>query len=171
MEEDTRLTVLLRDHGKLSVVSRGSMRPGSKLKAVQEPFSEADFQIYVPAHGTHGRLTGGKLIDSHQPLRQRYDCFETACKCCEVVEMLLPFRAPSPEVFDILRQILGSLQMTVDPRQEWVRFVVRMLECLGHGDLSSKVESASMDQSLAVVDEELKQILPWRLKSELSPIS
>jgi DNA repair protein RecO len=173
LDSDFKLTILLRDFGKVAAISKGGQRLLSKLKAVQEPFSEGDFQLFVPPHGTNGRLTGGRLINSHQNLRQNYEAFNAACRCCEVVEMLLPFRAPSPDVYDILRESLQSLQSSGSPKpsplHDWVLFIVQILKVLGHGDVSEQASrylaDAPLERCVTFVEAELERILPWRLKS------
>ena len=192
-EDDMRLTVFFREFGKVLATSRGSQKPKSVLKAVQEPFTEADFHVFAPEHGVNGRMAGGKLIDSHQGIRTRFDAFETASRACETVDVLVPFRAPSPEVYDILRSALRSLSAGSSPVVEWVLFVTRLLVTLGHGDVSERltallepsereaaeaaivstgmspaltVQPATLERCLNLVNAELEQILPWRLKSE-----
>lgn len=172
LEQDLRLTILMRDAGKVKAISKGGQRLSSKLKAIQEPFTEADFQLYLPPHGGYGRLAGGRLVHSHQNLRAHLEAFQLACRCCEVVEALLPARAPSPDVYDILRQSLQVLQTPEphgSPLHEWVLFVVRLLKTLGHGDVSAETGRLSTEGSLthcvAFLESELERILPWRLKS------
>jgi hypothetical protein len=192
-EEDLRLTVLLRESGKLLAVAKGGLRPQNKLRALQEPFTEADFHLFVPSdHGVNARLAGGKLVDSHQGLRTRYDAFETASRTIETVEALLPFRAPAPDVYDILRSALRALSAGQPAAEEWVLFVARLLRCLGHGDVTDRlvallepseretaeaaletseesalhVRPASLERCQHLVDAELELILPWRLKSD-----
>ncbi len=173
MDNDFKLTILLRETGKVLAVSRGGQKMASKLKAIQEPFIEADFQVFAPPHGVNGRLAGGRLINSHMDLRSNIDAFNIACRCCETVEMLLPYRAPSPDVYDILRASLQSLQTTdestLSPLRQWVLFVVRLLQALGHGDVTEMarrlLSEAPLEKCVAYVDAELEQILPYRLKS------
>ena len=173
LDDDFKLTVLLRDAGKVMAVSKGGQRMASKLKSVQEPFVEAEFQVFAPPHGVNGRLAGGRLLDSHRALRSNIDAFNIACRCCEVVEMLLPYRAPSPDVYDILRASLQSLQSmdgpALSPLHQWVLFVVQILHVLGHGDVSETarrlLSEAPLERCVAHVDAELERILPYRLKS------
>lgn len=176
LEDDVRMTVLLRHHGKIMITSRGGQRLASRMRAVQEPFSEAELQIYAPEHGNNGRLAGGKLLDSHPRLRSRMDAFQTASRAAETVDMLLPYRAPSPDVYDILRHTFRTLQDAESPAVEWVMFVVRLLKTLGHGDISDKAaallaeaesEPESRERCLAFADGELERVLPWKLKSEI----
>ena len=181
LDEDVKLTLLLRDHGKIIAVSKGGLRLGSKLKALHEPFTEADFQIYLPSQGVNGRVTGGKLVDSFHGLRADLGAFQFAAASSETVEALLPFRAPATDVFDILRDTFRGLQSNPIPELEWVFFVVRLLKCLGHGDLSARVKEtlsagaaggaeaepavSSVKRCRRLVDDELGLILPWRLRS------
>ncbi len=139
LEADTRLTLFLKDQGKVIATLKGGQKMGSKLRAVAEPFTEADFHLFLPPHGTFARLIGGRLIDSHQHLRASYPAFETASRCCEVVDALLPYRAPSADVYDILRISLQNLQNTTEPRIEWMVFLLNMLKKLGHGDHSMNI--------------------------------
>lgn len=170
LENDTRLTVLLREHGKFSLISKGTALLKSKLKALQEPFSEIDIQVFVPLQGTHGRLVAGKLLHSFDRIRSSFEAFLVASTCCEVVEMLVPFRAPSPEVFDILQDAFSHLEMSQDIREDWVRFCQALLKSLGHGDISEKLENMSSSQRFDVALGELEQILPWRLKSDIASL-
>ena len=192
-EEDIRLTVFLREAGKVIVLSKGGQRPQFKLRALQEPFTEADFHLFVPPdNGVNGRLAGGKLLDSHAALRRNYDAFQTAARMMETVDVLVPFRAPAADVYDILRAALRALSAGLPPSEEWVLFVARLLRCLGHGDVTERllallepsereavgavldsptetalpVRPASLERCQNLVDAELERILPWRLKSD-----
>lgn len=170
LENDYRLTVFLREHGKFSLVSKGTALLKSKLKALQQPFSELDIQVYVPPQGTNGRLVSGKLIRSFERLRDSYEGFLVASACCEVVDMLIPFRAPSPEVFDILRDAFSHLESSQDIREDWIRFCQALLKSLGHGDISEKLSDGSSARRFDVALGELEQILPWRLKSDMASL-
>jgi DNA repair protein RecO len=139
MEEDVRLIILMRDFGKFSVVSRGGMKFGAKLKAIQEPFTEADFHLSATAHGVHARLLSGRLIQSFPGLPKSLDAFSTAARCVDVVDASLPHRAPSPDVFDILRLSLLDLSKGESPESVWLDFCLLMLRCLGYGDLLTEL--------------------------------
>lgn len=167
MENDMRLTLFLRDVGKVFVVAKGGQKSSSKLKAFYDLFTEAEFQIYIAPHGLHGRLTGGKLQDSHTGLRQSVEAFQMACQCCEVVDALVPFRAPSPVLFQVLSETLDNLSHGHDEDVVWVTFLTQMLKCLGHGDFSSEIRDQSLPAARELVEGHLSQILPWKLKSDL----
>lgn len=192
-EDDFRLTVFIREVGKTLVLSKGGQRPKYKLRSLQEPFTEADFHLFFPPdNGINGRLAGGKLINSHQGLRSNYEAFQTASRMVETVDVLVPFRAPAPDVYDILRTSLKALSAGLPAPEEWVLFVAHLLQCLGHGDVTDRlltllepsereaagaalesptetslhVRPASLERCQTLVDAELEHILPWRLKSD-----
>lgn len=197
LEKDVRLTLFLRDIGKVFVVARGAQGMNFRLKSLLELFSETDFQIYLPRHGLYGRVIGGKLLDCHQNLRLNVAAFGVACKSCEVIDFLLPFRAPSSDVYDVLQRCLHGLQAKGDPRIEWLLFVMRLLKVLGHGDISGDIMrllppheedilrpllsgekqkndpahplvlSPSFRRAMGVAHAHLERILPWRLKSDV----
>ena len=192
-EDDFRLTVFLRDVGKILVLAKGVHGPKSKLRSLLEPFTEADYNLFVPPdNGVSARLAGGKLLDSHQGLRRNYEAYHSAARMVETVDVLVPYRAPAPDVYDILRASLQALSVGRSAPEEWVLFVAHLLPCLGHGDVTERllaliepfereaagaalgsptetdfrVRPASLDRCQTLVDAELERILPWRLKSD-----
>ena len=72
LEFDVKLLVLMREYGKVAVVSRGGQKLNSKLKALHEPFTSADFQLYATHDGHNGRLGGGRLLNSNIGLRAQH---------------------------------------------------------------------------------------------------
>lgn len=185
-EQDLRLVVLLREHGKFLILSRGGLKFSTKLKALQEPFTEADFHLSGTAHGLNARLIGGKLIRSSHPLSGNLEAFTMASRCTEVVDSALPYRAPSPEVFDILRGTFQTLSLGENPDHIWLDFCLNILRCLGYGDVSSdlmrllpaseravdsarphwsSLSPASLRRCQSFLEPRLEQILPRPLKS------
>jgi DNA repair protein RecO len=171
LEYDVKLLVLLREGGKVAVISRGGQRLTSKLKVLHEPFTEAEFQLYATHDGHNGRLAGGRLLNSNAGLRANSDAFMLACRCVEVVDMLLPYRAPSSDVYDILRRSLSEMAGGSDSSIAWVSFAAQLLKTLGHGDVLERIgrfpTGSSVEESKALVERELSFILPRRPKSEL----
>ena len=159
---------------KILVVGRGSQKMNSKLKSLQQPLTEADFQVFLPTHGIHARLIGGQLVSSHPLLRKNVKAFGYACKCSEMVDVLVPFRVGTPEVYDILQHAFRSLCLNPIPELEWIQFVVRLLKALGDGDIKRDIQvlmpspsALNINRALALVDSHLERVLPWRLKSEV----
>src|SRR4051812_46529736 len=96
LEHDVRLSIFLKDFGKVLVLLKGALKMGAKLKSFQEPFTAANFQLSIPPHGSYARLIGAEYVSSNQHLSRHMSSFEIANKCCEMVDVMIPFRAPSP---------------------------------------------------------------------------
>lgn len=175
LDVDTRLTLFLREEGKVLINVKGGQRMTSKLKALQEPFTKSDLQVFLPPHGTTGRLIQGKLIDSHEKLRYRYDTFQIASRCCEVIDALFPYRAASHDNYDLLDKTLGRLCVSAQPRFEWAQFIATLLNNLGHGDHSQEIlewaafplSENDLDKCVALADAQLGMVLPHSLKTEV----
>ncbi len=196
LEDDVRLSLFLRSTGKITVVVRGGRKNQSKLKSLVEPFTEADLQIFLPPHGVHGRLIGGVLLDSHVGLRGRVETFAYASKCAEVVDVLVPHRMPSSDLYDILRWSFHSLKSSAVPELIWMVFVVKLLKSLGYGDISNEILDVNHESDhatlvrylqdelsilescvpisekgrgrcIAVANSYLERLLPYPLKSEV----
>lgn len=189
LDADHRLTILHQTEGKMIITAKGGQRMNAKLKSIQQPFCISDLHIYIPAHGVYGRLVGGRLLSSHHRIQDSYDRFSVASQCCEVIDLLFPFRAPSPTGFEVLRKTLNNLEFSDDPRLVWLLFNIDLLKALGHGDyvpeiikfldpheqedivlwsktghLPSLCESAR-DESLRTIEDQLEQLLPRPLKT------
>jgi len=195
MEHDLRLKLFSKLEGKLITTVKGGQRPTSKLRVLHEPFTWGDYQIYLPPHKVYARLIGGKLIASNQFLRQNYQIFHLASQCCEIIDLLFPYRAPSADVFDILAYTLQNLQTSEFPRVEWILFQVRLLKALGHGDhfpeilkflhpkeriqldlwqknsgsIAGKnlISDQSVGRCTSFLQRELQDLLPRKLKSDV----
>lgn len=174
LEDDVKMLVLLREHGKVALMSRGGQRVKSKLKSLHEPFAEADLQLYATHDGHNGRLVGGRLLNSNIGIRHNPSAFLLGCRCLEVIDLLLPYRAPSPDVYDILRHSLSEMASESNVVLVWVSFVARLLKTLGHGDVSDQINQfpagSPVEESKALVERELSLILPRRPKSELEVV-
>ncbi len=193
MEQDVRLTVFLREVGKIVVLAKGGLKSANRLKALQDPLTEAEYHILLAPQGIHGRLIGGKLIASPHLFSKNWDNFSLASKCCEVVDCLLPFRAPSPDVYDILHATLQRVATESLSAQHWIQFNLRLLNALGYGELTEDVlrllqpdefnrfrdgaadeefdstwqtvSASSLNRCQAFLEARLSALLPWPLKS------
>ncbi|MCB4756698.1 MAG: DNA repair protein RecO [Elusimicrobia bacterium] len=195
LEQDSRIVLFLKDFGKVMTSVKGAQRMTSKLRPLQEPFIEADYQLFLPDHRPHARLISGRLINSHHNIRHNTAAFETASKCCETIDILFPFRAPSPPVYDLLRKTLQSLQATPEASVEWTCFLWHFLKVMGHGDylptllhLSNKTKETNgreaphhlyidemgisislsrenLNRCVAFFEDRLEWIMPRKLKS------
>jgi len=138
-ERDLKLHVFLRQEGKVIATVKAGQNTQSKLKSLQEPFILADYQVYLPKHAVFARILNGKLIQSHHKIRQNLAAFLVASQLCEMIELLFPFRAPAPDIFDILQLSFQALHNSASPKTTWLWFTINLLKSLGHGDKTAEL--------------------------------
>lgn len=122
------LDILSREHGKLSLVARGSRGPKSRLRGVLRPFmplamswvQRSDLGTLTGAeiHGAPMRLTGDALLSGYY-----------------VNELLLHFlhrHDPQPEIFDIYVRAIEALGATEDVAPCLRQFEIELLGALGY---------------------------------------
>lgn len=107
-DHDALVTVLARDHGKLSAVARSVRRSQSKLAGQMRPLTCSMATFY------HGRSTLDTVTeaDLHQGFPKIADTLERlgwGMVLADVVDQLLPERESSPESFGVLLAALGAL--------------------------------------------------------------
>lgn len=123
------LDVLSRDHGRVSVVARGSRAAKSRLKGVLRPFLPLTLSWY--SRGDLGTLTGAEL--GGPPLALTGDPLLAAYYMNELIINLVHRHDPQPEIFalyaDALRRLAGAARVAAELRE----FELDMLSLLGYG--------------------------------------
>lgn len=123
------LDVLTRDHGRLSIVARGSRGAKSRLRGLLRPFLPLSLSWY--SRSDMGTLTGAELNGA--PISLGGEALMAAYYLNELIINLLHRHDPQPEMFSLygntLRQLLGSEQVVAGLRE----FELDLLSLLGYG--------------------------------------
>ena len=123
------LDVFTRDHGRLSLVARGSRGAKSRLRGVLRPFMPLSLSWY--SRGDMGTLTGAELDGA--PMSLGGEALMAAYYLNELIMNLLHRHDPQPEMFslygDTLRRLLASEQVVEGLRE----FELDLLSLLGYG--------------------------------------
>ena len=123
------LDVISRDHGKLSVVARGSRGPRSRLKGILRPFMPLSMSWVIKSD--LGTLTGAEVLGA--PLRLSGDALLSGYYVNELILHFLHRHDPQPEVFDAYSQTIQALASTdVDIAPCLRRFEVELLRQIGY---------------------------------------
>ncbi len=135
------LDVLSRDHGRLSLVARGSRSASSKLKGVLRPFLPLQLSWFI--RSDLGTLTGAELNGT--PISLVGDALLSAYYVNELLLNLLHRHDPQPDVFDAYQKTIVSLNSQADVASVLRRFEMEMLRLLGYAinldhDTESEVE-------------------------------
>lgn len=107
------LRLLTRDHGVVSAMARGALRPRSRFGGVLEPFTQGVATVYIKANRDLHTLSGFELQRSRQRLGADLARFAGASLLAELV-LQAPSESADPRLFEMVARWLSALE-TVDP--------------------------------------------------------
>ena len=106
-ESDRILTLLTREHGRLSAFARGARKSRRRFAGVLEPFSLMEASVRA-ASGSLLTLEDARLIDGFDGLRRDLDAMARASYACELARELAREKADAAGVFDLLLAFLSG---------------------------------------------------------------
>ena len=122
------LDVLSRDHGRLSLVARGSRGARSRLKGILRPFMP--LQLSWVIRGDMGTLTGAEV--DGPPIALTGDALMSGYYVNELMLNLLHRHDPQPEIYAAYRDAVAELNRAGDVAATLRRFEMTLLELLGY---------------------------------------
>lgn len=122
------LDILSREHGKLSLVARGSRGPKSRLRGVLRPFMP--LAMSWVQRSDLGTLTGAELHGA--PLRLVGDALLSGYYVNELLLHFLHRHDPQPEIFDIYVRAIEALGAADDIAPCLRQFEIELLGALGY---------------------------------------
>lgn len=102
------LRLLTRDHGPVSALARGALRPRSRMSGVLEPFVEGVVTLYLRSNRDLHTLSGFDLVRSRQALGFDMARFAGASVLAELVLRLAPSERDDL-LYETLREGLDAL--------------------------------------------------------------
>ncbi|MGH7475030.1 MAG: DNA repair protein RecO [Longimicrobiales bacterium] len=127
------LRLLTREHGLVSVIARGALRPKSRYGGQLEAFSEGVAVFYTKPTRELQTLSGFDLINSGQALGRDLIRFGGAALLAELV-VLTGSEEPEPAIFGHVRSALRNLARAAQPELEPMVLteVWRLIALLGY---------------------------------------
>lgn len=122
------LDVLSRDHGRLSLVARGSRTAGSKLKGILRPF--LPLQLSWVIRTELGTLTGAEMNGA--PISLDGDALLSAYYVNELILHLLHRHDPQPEIYAIYEATIDQLNRNHAIAAVLRHFEIEILGLLGY---------------------------------------
>lgn len=122
------LDVISREHGKVTLVARGSRAAKSRLRGLLRPFQALRLSWFV--RSDLGTLTGAE-IDS-APLALGGDALLSAYYVNELVLNFLHRHDPQPEIFDAYSQTITALARSEELAANLRVFEIELLRLLGY---------------------------------------
>lgn len=129
-EKDRILTVLTREHGKLSAVAKGSRRSGSKLAGASEPFT-CSKMLFAKGQNLEV-LTQAEIRESFPRVKQDVARVAHGVYLLELVDHFTDEREPNPELFDTLLSSMYVLESGAEPEIAARHFELQLLSILGY---------------------------------------
>jgi DNA repair protein RecO (recombination protein O) len=123
------LDILSRDHGRLSLVARGSRTPGSRLAGILRPF--LPLAVSWVMRTDLGTLTGADLRG--RPIALSGDALMSGYYINELLLKLLHRHDPQPEIFAAYERTVERLGSGREVPQVLRAFEVELLRLLGYG--------------------------------------
>ena len=104
-ESDLRLTLLCKEHGRLSVCARGARKPKSRFRAASQLFTYGTFRLAEGA-GFYS-LCAAEVIEPFTSLAEDYERLCRGQYVLELCEKTTPYGAPND---DLLQLAIKTLQ-------------------------------------------------------------
>jgi DNA repair protein RecO (recombination protein O) len=129
-EADRILTLFTPNHGKLSVIAKGSRKAKSRSGPHLDVLSRSNIDL------AKGRdldvVTSAQYIDIHERLRTDLDAFCAASYLAELVRHLTQEHQEQPPVYDLLKRSLAVINEGVEPWLVMRYFEFGLLSLLGY---------------------------------------
>jgi DNA repair protein RecO (recombination protein O) len=122
------LDIFSRDHGRLSLVARGSRSAKSRLKGILRPFLPLSMSWVIRTD--LGTLTGAEM--SATPLSLAGDALLSGYYLNELLLNLLHKHDPQPGIFDIYGQAIERLAVGCEVSAALRHFEMELLRMLGY---------------------------------------
>lgn len=124
------VTLLGRDHGKLTVIAKGSRRPKNSYDGPVEIFSFGPVS-FAPGRGeAMGSLAEFQQIPAFRGLRLNFNALSAALLAAELTDKFTEMHDPHPELFDALEQFLADVQQARDLREILTYLILYQLTLL-----------------------------------------
>lgn len=128
-EADRILTILTKDHGKLSVKATGVRKITSRRSSHIELLNHVAMGLYKV--NTFPVLTEAKMIEDFAPIKNDFNKVGLAYHLCELVDGLCPDNQENSRVFFLLRNFLTQLaqgdevleEIEIEPPAEKLHYI------------------------------------------------
>lgn len=130
-EQDLILTMLAQDGQQVRAVAKGARKPGGRLAARVELFSETDFLL---AHGRNlGIVSEASFVNAHEGLRGDLDRVSAASAVCEVARLTCYEDMPDGFLYPLLSRTLTACEQAQDGAHLDLATAAYAMKSLAHG--------------------------------------
>lgn len=137
-EQDLILALLAEDGRELRAVAKGARKPGGRLAARVELFSETDFLI--AAGRSLDVVSEASLLEAHAGLRGEYERVAAASAVAEVARLTCFEDAPDPFLHPICSRALRACEEAPDQPHLDLVVAAYVMKVLAHGGWRPELE-------------------------------
>lgn len=138
-ETDLILTLLAGDGSQVRAVAKGARRPGGRLAARVELFSECD--LLLAAGRTLDVVSEAALVDAHVRLRGELERVGAASAVAEVARLTCYEDAPDPFLAPICSRALAACEQAADRPHLDLAVAAYAWKVLAHGGWRPELET------------------------------
>lgn len=113
-ENDSLLTVLTRDHGKLTLKARGVRSKSSKIRSACQLFTYSEFTIFE--YKGYYTINEAESLEQFSGLRQDLELISLASYFSQLAETLSDEDSPSPQLLQLTLNSLYALASLKKPQ-------------------------------------------------------
>ncbi len=130
-ESDRRVWILTEIGEVIDAIAKGSRKVTSRLAAITEPLSFADFHLAFGKHRHY--ITQGQLLASGRQLRTDYDRLGLALAFAEILLAVLPSGKAHVEAYQLCHLALEALETHERPLIAFLWIQSRLMSLSGFG--------------------------------------
>ncbi len=139
-ESDRLVTLLTREHGKLTAFAAGARKSKRRFAGALEPFMRLNVQI-VETRGSTVRLDSADILAGYYTARQDLALIARALYSVELCRELTREHEPHLELFELLAQYLGRLDAKEAGPTSLLAFE---LSALAHAGLMPRFDACAL---------------------------
>jgi DNA repair protein RecO (recombination protein O) len=145
-ESDRVITLLTRDHGRVSTIARAARKSKRRFAGALEGFALIHAE-YTQGRGALPRLDLARVTRAFPRLLSNLEALDAAGALMRLARDLLPERAPEPDVFDSLLEALELLDAGASPRAVRLCCEARLLAVTGFAPMLQACVSCGREPS------------------------
>lgn len=127
------ITAFTKDHGKISLIAKGALKPKNKFGSSIEPINCSNIDFYVKNSGLH-LLSNAEQEINLRNIKRSYEHTAVAMMIMEAISQTKIDSDHSPELFSITLEVLKELnKLKENPFNYFVFFQLIHAQLLGFG--------------------------------------
>lgn len=154
-EADRIVTLITRNFGKVTLISKGVRKIKSRKRGHLEIFTKVKFSASYGNSQT-GILTEAETLDSFELIRNNLKKISLAYYFCEIILKITENDHKQDSLYYLLDSYLSKIERSINLKELRTRFVNELLVDLGYWDNKEKLEFP---------DEFLSQVLEKNINS------